>query len=68
MTLVHAAGPYQSPEPQLLAERTRQARNERTCCLCPRPITRAERIADVVGGRGPAHLGCVSQLAAGEPR
>jgi hypothetical protein len=46
------------PEPQLLAERTRYAGRERTCCLCPHPVARGERIADVAGGRGPAHLGC----------
>jgi hypothetical protein len=59
---------YVSPEPQLLAERTRQSLGEHACSLCPRPVLRGQRIADVVGGRGPAHVGCVGQLAAGEAR
>jgi hypothetical protein len=59
---------YVSPQPQLLAEHTRPALGEHACCLCPRPVWRGQRIADVVGGRGPAHVGCVGQLAAGERR
>ena len=69
MTQTRIASPfYRSPEPQLLAERTRYAGKERACCLCPRPLLRGDRIADVVGGRGSAHLGCVGRRTAGEPR
>jgi hypothetical protein len=62
------AGPYRSPEPCLLAERARTAHRGSSCCLCPRPVRPGQRVADVVGGRGPAHLGCVGKLTAGEPR
>lgn len=69
MTAHPAASFYQPVKPQLLAERTRYARNEGSCSLCPRPLVQGvDRIADVVGGRGPAHLGCIGQLAAGEAR
>ena len=68
MTQTRTAGPYRSPEPCLLAERTRYARAEGSCGLCGRPIRRGQRVADVVGGRGTAHLPCAAQLAAGEPR
>lgn len=69
MTAVHKTGPfYQSPEPRLLAERARTARSTGRCCLCPRPVAKGERVADVVSGRGLAHLSCAGQLAAGEPR
>jgi hypothetical protein len=62
-----AASFYQPVKPQLLAERTRDVRNERACCLCSRPLVRGvDRIADVVAGRGPAHLGCIGQLPPGE--
>lgn len=70
MTAVHkpASPVYESPQPQLLAERARTAASAASCCLCPRPVKQGQRVADVVGGLGVAHLGCAGQLAAGEPR
>ena len=68
MTQTRIVGLFYQPHPELLAERTRDAYQERACCLCPRPVRSGQRIADVVGGRGPAHVGCVGQLAMGEPR
>jgi len=38
MTLVHAGGPWRSPRPVLLAERSRTARAESRCCLCGRLV------------------------------
>ena len=66
MTQSRTAGPYQSPPLRLLAEHARRALGEHPCCLCPRPVRRGERIADVVGGRGMAHVGCVRLLPPGE--
>jgi len=60
---------YASPEPRLLGERARDARHlERRCCLCPRPVTPGQRIADVAGGQGVAHLACISRVAEGVQR
>ena len=67
MTLVHAGGPWRSPRPVLLAERSRTARAESRCCLCSRLVVPGQRVADVVGG-GLAHVSCTGQLTAGEPR
>ena len=50
MTLLHAGGPWRSPKPVLLAERSRTARAESRCCLCSRLVVPGQRVADVVGG------------------
>ena len=63
-----AAAPWQSPGPVLLAEHAREATRPGVCSLCPRSYRRGDRVADVVGGRGVAHVGCAGQLAAGERR
>jgi hypothetical protein len=68
MTQTRIGSLFYQQEPELLAEHTRSAHRDHSCCLCPRPVRRGQRVADVVGGRGPAHVGCVGQLTAGERR
>ena len=65
MTAAHKTGSpfYTSPRPVIVAERARDATTIGRCALCHRAWRRGDRIADLVDGRGSAHVGCTSQAA-----
>jgi hypothetical protein len=63
MTGTGIAGPYQSPKPQLLAERARGAARSGRCAFCGGTYRRGDRIADLAARSAVVHAGCAARAA-----